>query len=349
MKRVGLVASFCFLAGCARVAAPRMEVLPLRAVKNATRLADGDLELSRLRQRVIDEPGNTAARLKLAEHYEAIGMGELAIEHYRLAGEKQPGDEMAAFRHAQALRTSDAAAARAELRRFVASYPVRWPGTYSLLGILEDQAGDLAAGEAMHRRALQLEPKSEALHNNLGFNLLTQGQTQAALAEFQRALKLRPSSALARNNMATALAALAESEKSAGESAVRLAFGHWKKAAGAAEAHNNLAAVYMRQGRYAAARKELESAVRLQPDLGPAWRNLQQLSELDGGQPQVAAPAGRNSKAWRTLAERSSGSMSGTPVPTPEPGPFRTEVEGPEKSLRETIGAGEEPPDAKEQ
>lgn len=339
MKWMGL-SLVLLLAGCARVTttSAKRAPLPVREVKNATRMGDGDLELSRLRQAVIDSPGDNAARLKLAAHYDALGMEELALEHYRLAGERRPGDEWAAYRYAAAVRKTDPAAARLELRRFVAHHAARRAETYSLLGILDDQAGDPVIGEVMHREALKLEPKNDALHNNLGYNLMSQGKLQPAVEEFRQALRLRPDSPVARNNMANAITAMVEKEHNLSESAVRLAFGQWKKAGGEAEARNNLAAVYMKQGRYKEARKELEAAVRKQPDLAPAWRNLQQLSALDGGRPEVAL--GRGAKAGRTGM---------TPVPQPESNEIRTEGEGPAKSLRETIGTGAEAADAKEQ
>jgi Flp pilus assembly protein TadD len=345
MKWMGL-ALIMFLAGCTRVTTSSSARLPMpvREVKNATRLGDGDLELAKLRQAVIDYPNDNEARLKLAAHYEALGMDELALEHYRLAGERRPGDELAAYRYAMAVRKTDPAAARLELRRFVSHHPVRSAATYSLLGILDDQAGDWVIGEVMHREALKLEPKSDGLRNNLGFNLMSQGKLQPAVAEFRQALRLRPGSAVARNNMANAIAAMVENEQDQSESAVRIAFGQWKKAGGDAGAHNNLAAVYMRQGRYKEARKELEAAVRKQPDLAAAWRNLQQLSALDGGRPEVAVPGlARGSSAWRAAM------TPGSKVPQPKANEIRTEGEGPTKSLRETIGTGEDAADAKEQ
>lgn len=341
--KFALFSMFLLLAGCARVttSSSRGLAMPVRDVKNATRVGDGDLELAKLRQAVIDYPNDNAARLKLAAYYESLGMDELALEHYRLAGERRPGDELAAYKYAMGVRKTDAAAARLELRKFVAHQAVRRAETYSLLGILDDQAGDWVIGEVMHREALKLDPKSDALHNNLGFNLMSQGKLQPAVEEFRQALRLRPSSPVARNNMANAIAAMVEKEQDLSESAVRLAFGQWKKAGGEAEAHNNLAGVYMKQGRYKEARKELEAAVRKQPDLAAAWRNLQQLSALDGGRPEVAVTrVTRGAKAMRTAPV----------VLQPEGSENRTEGEGPTKSLRETIGAGAEAAaDVKEQ
>lgn len=272
-------------------------VLPKQEVRNAVRAPNGDLDLERLRQRVIDDPADTVARIELAAYYDRIGMKELALEHYRLIGVRRPEDENAHLRYAQQVRETNPNEARRELTEFLAAYPARLADTYSLLAILEDQAGDLKAGEALHRKAVDLAPKSDRLHNNLGFNLAQQSRHGDAIKAFRKALELNGKSEVARNNLAASLA------ESNGQ--MQAAFEIWKRSAGQAQAHNNLGALYLRNGRLTDARREFEQALRLSPALPEAWRNLAKVSELDGqpAQMTVNGTGTASGKGWRTLAE----------------------------------------------
>ena len=117
---------------------------------------------------------------------------------------------------------------------------------------------------------------------------------------FRKALALNSRSEVAQNNLAAVLA-----EQSGG---VQKAFHAWRRSAGAAVAHNNVGAWYLRQGDYKAARRELEESLRLSPGLAEAWRNLAKLSEMDGGATQVNLAKGQPAAAtqgngWRLLSE----------------------------------------------
>jgi len=122
------------------------------------------------------------------------------------------------------------------------------------------------------------------LHNNLGYNLLLQGQPEAGAAEFRRAIEIDPRSQIAHNNLGAALAA--QSHPDAAE-----ALSEWQRASDPAVAHNNLAAVLMEQGRYTEARLELDAALQLHRDLPAALANLRLVSEKDGLPATVPAAA----------------------------------------------------------
>src|SRR5207245_499216 len=77
---------------------------------------------------------------------------------------------------------------------------------YSWLGILRDESGLWPVGEPAHRKAIELAPSADYLHNNLGYNLLMQQKNEAAAEEFREALKLNPGSQMAPNNLGMALA-----------------------------------------------------------------------------------------------------------------------------------------------
>lgn len=245
-----------------------------RQVRGAVEVGDGDIETRRLRQRMATEPGNIEVRLDLASRYEASGVTELALEHYRLAAAQFPEHAGVQVLLARSLRAHGLS--REAASRLGAYLTVRHDAPaelFSWLGILDDEIGEYEAGEAAHRRALQAAAnKSQAyLHNNLGQNLLLQGRRTEAAAEFERALKLDQRSSTARNNLGIALAA------NPSEAVL-----HLQSITEPSTAHSNLAAVLIELGRYNEARQELNLALGYRRDNHAALRNLALLAQLDG-------------------------------------------------------------------
>jgi len=64
---------------------------------------------------------------------------------------------------------------------------------------------DLEGARAAFEKTLQLVPRSPEPHNSLGWVLLAQGKTDAAIAEFKTAVKLKPDFAQAHMNLSRAL------------------------------------------------------------------------------------------------------------------------------------------------
>src|SRR5262249_40916513 len=122
------------------------------------------------------------------------------------------------------------------LEAFLRAHPQTSADYYSWLGILRDETGAWPLGEPAHRKALELSPSADQLHNNLGYNLMMQKKDEAAAAEFQEALRLNPSNQVARNNLGWALAHKNEAQQ---------ALANWQSASDPASAHNNLAAVWI--------------------------------------------------------------------------------------------------------
>ena len=94
---------------------------------------------------------------------------------------------------------------RGGLEDFLKAHPDSGP-ILLLAGILRDESSLWQLGEPAHRKALELAPAVDYLHNNLGYNLLMQKKTDEAAREFEEALKLNPGSQMARNNLGIALA-----------------------------------------------------------------------------------------------------------------------------------------------
>jgi Flp pilus assembly protein TadD len=243
-----------------------------RQVQNARDAGEGDYVVRALRQKMAAEPETLAVRLELIDHYAQGGYPELALEHCRLAATRFPESAAVQLSMAKLLRgmkmTREGALG---LGAFLAAHPQKSPDYESWLGIMRDELGDWAEGERSHRAALALDGKRDSLHNNLGYNLLMQGRPQAAAQEFREALRLRPNSEVARNNLGMALAATPQD-----------AVLHWQSVSDPATAHSNMAALLIKQKRYADARRELDLALGYNKNHSAALNNLRLVSELDG-------------------------------------------------------------------
>jgi tetratricopeptide (TPR) repeat protein len=257
------------------VAPPSTPTVWERQVQNAVDAGDGDYALKSLRERVAAEPENVAVRLELARAYRERGYPEIGLDVCRLAVARFPESAEAQFALARALyemrRPADALAVLVSRPRESAQY-------FSWLGLVRDASGEWTAGEAPHRRAVALAPLDDALHNNLGYNLLMQERHAEAAAAFREAVRLNPRSQVARNNLGLALASVDTAQ----------AVSSWQAASDPATAHNNLAAVWIEQKNWAAARKELAIALSYNKSHPAALRNVALVAQLDGNPAGVA-------------------------------------------------------------
>jgi Flp pilus assembly protein TadD len=282
----------------------------MRQVENAVDLGDGDAEARRWRQRLAANANDLDARIALAKLYASRGLTDLAIEHYRLAADLNPGLPGVTLLLAKSLReVNELAEASRVVGAFVARHPAESWEVLSLQGILEDEQGRFKQGEASYRAALAIQPAETSLHNNLCYNLLLQGHAESAAEEFRKAIASDPHSAIAHNNLGTALM-FAKSGKS------EQAFAEWRKSGDPAAAHNNLAAVFLEQGHYPEARQEIASALQLKPDYPAALKNLKLVAAADGG-PATPAPAVARVNLWKRMTSspsRDKAAGSGEPA-----------------------------------
>ena len=269
-----------FACSCARhpqVAKAPMPPTPTvweRQVKNAVDAGDGDYQLRLLRDKVAAEPENIPARLDLAKTYRERGFPDVALEISRLATARFPDSGEAQLSLIRALRDLNRRSEATEsLETFLKSHPQTAPEYYSWLGILRDESDMWPLGEPAHRKAVELAPKLDYLHNNLGYNLLMQKKNDEAAEEFRTALKLDPKSQVARNNLGLVLA---------NQNAADQAVASFQSASDPATAHNNLAAVWIEKGNYPGARKELEVALSYNRTHPAALKNLELVGRMDG-------------------------------------------------------------------
>jgi Flp pilus assembly protein TadD len=315
-KRLLVPAMLIVCASCARqvqtASQPsthtRTHVLMMRQVENAVDLGEGDAEARRWRQRLAANANDLDARIALAKLYANRGLPDLAIEHYRLAAELNPGLPAVTLLLAKSLRDmNEPAEASRVVAVFVAKHPKESWELLSLQGILEDEQGRFRQGEASYRAALAIDAAQTSLHNNLGYNLLLQGHAESAADEFRKAIAMDPHSVIAHNNLGTALM-FAKSGKS------EQAFAEWRKSGDPAAAHNNLAAVFLEQGHYPEARQEIAAALQFKPDYPAALKNLRLVAAADGG-PATPAPSVARVNLWKRMT--SSVSRDKTPEEPP--------------------------------
>jgi tetratricopeptide (TPR) repeat protein len=252
-----------------------------RQIRNAVDAGDGDYQLRALRERVAAEPENIAVRLDLAKAYRERGYHEVALEITRLAVARFPQSGAAQLALVRDLREVNRRfEAIAGLEAFLKEHSESGAEYFSWLGILRDESGLWPLGEPAHRKALELTPGADYLHNNLGYNLLMQDKNDEAALEFQEALKLNPGSQMARNNLGIALAH---------SNATAQAVANWQSTSDPATAHNNLAAVWMEKGNYPEARRELDLALGYNRAHPAAIRNLELVARLDGSPATLSA------------------------------------------------------------
>ena len=263
-----------------------------RQVRNAIDAGDGDYPLRALRQKVAAEPDNVAVRLELAKAYGERGYHEVSLEISRLAVARFPQSGEAQLALVHDLRdVNRRSEAIASLESFLKAHPESGAEFYSWLGILRDESGLWPLGEPAHRKALELAPAIDYLHNNLGYNLLMQKKNEEAAREFSEALKLNPGSQMARNNLGIARAQ---------SNATAEAVANWQSTSDPATAHNNMAVVWMEKGNYSEARRELDLALGYNKAHAAALRNLELLARLDGSPAMLKAkPLDTRATRWQ--------------------------------------------------
>jgi len=291
------VAAGVLLGGCASknrnsgvtVPANSMQPVMQRQVLNAIDAGDGNPRVRSLRDRMAAEPRNVRLRLELAEEYARTGHAELELEHLRLAVERFPESEEAVLALSRALvRAKQPEEAEKRLNEFLAKREKPSANVLSWAGIVQDGLDKWKEGEALHRRAIERAPGRDALHNNLGYNLMMQGRKSDAADEFRRALDLNPGSETARNNLGLAL----------GDQPAA-AITHFRQTSDLAVAHNNLATYLYEKGDLAGARKELELALEYRKDMPRILENLRNLAALDGMPIQM--PGQKQPSFWKTF------------------------------------------------
>ena len=286
---------------------------------------------ARLKTDPSNLPGNLNAGLELSRLYEGYGLHSEAFEQYQttlLVGRELEGKPLGepalrsialgiARTARQARRSGEALATVGKL---AADFPS--PSLELQLGLLYDDTDDRKSAENAYRAAIRMasgkvggsEIVLAAAHNNLGHNLLLQGQLDQAETQFREALIENPGSLTARNNLGVLLTR---------RGALDEAWEQFRVAsADLAVAHNNFAAALLRAGHLESSREHLVQSLLHRRGFAPALENFRLVQSLmqdrwkTSGNASKAGQAELSNRSMEEMmrsADRSTPSASITP------------------------------------
>ncbi|MEM9626557.1 MAG: tetratricopeptide repeat protein [Pseudomonadota bacterium] len=216
-KAIGALALMA-LGACSTVDPPKQsasdDVTPLVADLHrdhglAALQAERYVEAASYFQRILkDLPEDQQARIGLGEAYLGQGRLDEALVQFDGAEESANPAHQAKALQGQGivlLRQGDQERALVFLEQAIEKDAGLWR-SWNALGRLKDANKDYSAARNAFRTAIDLNPKSGLLHNNLGFSLLASGEPVYAEASLNRALELDPTLAVATTNLRLALA-----------------------------------------------------------------------------------------------------------------------------------------------
>lgn len=158
------------------------------------------------RQIASIDPDSKAALYGMAEVQLAMGDAGRARDLYdRLADDAAYGARALQGRGLALLMLGQRRAALDSMNQAVAADRSLWRAWNGLGQIYDAERAWEKSGES-YRNALAVVPDSGVVHNNMGFSLMLQGQTDDAARLFLTALRQQPDLAAARSNLRLALA-----------------------------------------------------------------------------------------------------------------------------------------------
>jgi len=145
----------------------------------------------------------------------------------------------------------------------------RVPAFHNNIALAYEALGRAESAVAHYTKAITLEPNYVEAHTNLGDLLMRQGKLDEALAEHQRALQLKPDHLGAHLNLGNVLAAQGKFDDAVEQFRLILAI-----APNHPEAHMNLGTVLMECGRLDQAVMNFRQALAIKPQFAKAHLNL---------------------------------------------------------------------------
>jgi Flp pilus assembly protein TadD len=210
-------------------------------------------------------PDTFAARKALAE--QLARRDDLAAAYQTVVAlhRERPRDaEVLALRGTILREKGLLAEAEADLKEALA-LDKRLARAHAALGIVYDMTQRGEQAQAAHSRAIQLEPQVAGHLNNLGFSLFLRGRTKEAITTYLKAARLEPLNRRVRNNLGFAYAKDGDLTRAAREFAL---------GGSPAEARNNLGYAYELRGDLNRAFGLYCEALRLDPRIARARKNL---------------------------------------------------------------------------
>lgn len=191
-----------------------------------------------------------------------------AAAAYQQAALLDPADPEPHLQAGAILEKARTADAESEFKQALAVAPQSSDALAALTNFYMRQRR-FADAEVLLRKLVALHPNNAAAHIQLGRMLAIAGKTSDAIAEMEAGLNLDPSDSHAQRD-------LADLDIEAGKfaDADRLYASLVSSYPNEADYHHGLGRALLREKKFTQAQHELEQAVRLKPDLGPAYGDL---------------------------------------------------------------------------
>jgi Flp pilus assembly protein TadD len=291
VSRILLILILSLSFGCVRqtISGYPSVVTPKQKTDGALNALTDDQHVQALEAKIKLNPKDDAARLELAGIYETYRLYDDAFQQYSAILHNSNSNVSAAVLTGVA-HSAQAAGRSPEAIPLLSQVVQDSPSVtaWDQLCMLYEAMGNLTNGENALRQALILDPQSDRLHNNLGYNLLLQDKADAAEEEFRAALLLNPKSITSHNNLGTVLGR---------RGAVQEALEQFQFGGDAASAHNNLAVALFEAGEYEKSRDELIKALTIRQYFAPALENFkmvqERIRERSEGAPSKKVPEGK--------------------------------------------------------
>ena len=224
-----------------------------------------------------DEMGNLWLQVLPVKEGDQRWILHAAVVHRLL--EKYPSDFTANFDMGDLLLTQDKAAAAVPYFEIARKAQPQSAIAAGELGVALASASRFVEAEQQLRRALELDPKfTDALYN-LASAEAANRRWEAAARDFRQVLAERPGDPKARQHLGEVLFTWGDELADSGhdEQAALCYRDALVYRVADAELHASLGMVLARLGRVPEARSELEAALRIDPNLAPAKKALEQL------------------------------------------------------------------------
>jgi tetratricopeptide (TPR) repeat protein len=156
-----------------------------------------------------------------------------------------------------------------KLHETIAKILPQYPELFLKLGDGYFQLGDYANAEKYFRKEIEIDPKSSAAYNNLGFLLKTQKKHAEASKIFETAKQLAPNSSDVFYNLGSLYTELGQNKK-----AIQSFSQAVKINPTMVEAYNNLGTLYALEKNFTEAENALRTAIKLEPLLDEPYYNL---------------------------------------------------------------------------
>jgi Flp pilus assembly protein TadD len=171
------------------------------------------------------------------------------------------------------------------------------------MAVLYDRRGDFAKADVEYKQVAKIKPRDADLLTDWGYSYYLRNDWNEAARHLQRALELDPKNERARCNLGLTMGQLGRYDQA-------LQLFH-DAGLSDGEAHCDLAFVYWSQGRLVDARRECQTARKLDPHCDKA---VGMLARLDAQPPTPAAPSRTPSPTDRRAAEaRTIAGLAGLP------------------------------------